>query len=803
MTSFVPALLAKLTLILAVGVIITVTLRSLSPSLRHLILFATLASGLALPLAMWMSPQWNVPVLLRSSSPPIPSVSAPTSRLTADDEQPNPFADSRVLRGVTNAPSSNSALTARAIDVAGAKPSVGAGSVVAQLPLLPLLWAMGFISVMGWLALGRIRLRSFAERSWPLDGSEWSVILDEEKRSAGLTKPVLLFSSSVVSTPLTWGSRAPVILLPEDALDWPEAHRRIVLRHELAHIARGDSFTQLVAGFICALYWFHPLVWIAERRLRAECERACDDTVVSLGTPPAEYAAHLLEVARSARAFGAPGFLSVAMARPSQLEGRLLAVLSESRRRVSLSRGARPATALLSALVLIPLAAFRAVPKADDSPRDGIASSTSNASTERFALAESTTSAIAASPDTTFQLSAPARSAGTLTLDLKTGGEVTITGWDKPQVFVSASLGGRDWRETEVSLQPLDGGARLESAYRVRSNAQSSRHSFEINVPRNYNVRISSAGGALSITGVDGTFTGLTGGGEINIQKANGEVDISTGGGKVHVSNSRLNGNVSTGGGIVTIEGVTGNLTGQSGSGPVIYTGSGGATIRSEDGVNIVGVHTPEPNVSVSIGSGSGSASISTTRGGTTTTTSISNDGGRGSGFGAAGIRMSSAGGAISLPAAPEGARVTTGGGGIRIGPSAGEVYASTGGGPIDIGPATGSVEAHTGAGDVTIELKGAGPHSVAVTSGKGQIVLVLPRDLDATLELETAYTDNFGHKTRIVSDQPLQTTETDTWDSSEGTPRRYVRARQTVGRGGGVIRVRTVNGNIVVTRKG
>ena len=101
----------------------------------------------------------------------------------------------------------------------------------------------------------------------------------------------------------------------------------------------------------------------------------------------------------------------------------------------------------------------------------------------------------------------------------------------------------------------------------------------------------------------------------------------------------------------------------------------------------------------------------------------------------------------------------------------------------------------------MTIELKGAGAHSVDVTSGKGQVVLVLPRDLDATLELESAYTDNLGHKTRIVSDWPLQTTETDNWDRSEGTPRRYVRARQTIGRGGSTIRVRTVNGNVVLHR--
>src|SRR5690349_4921947 len=96
-----------------------------------------------------------------------------------------------------------------------------------------------------------------------------------------------------------------------------------------------------------------------ERRLRAECERACDDQVVSLGTPAADYAAHLLEVARSARAFGAPGFLSVAMARPSQLEGRLLAVLNGSRRRFTASRRERLAAIGISLLVMVPLAAFR------------------------------------------------------------------------------------------------------------------------------------------------------------------------------------------------------------------------------------------------------------------------------------------------------------------------------------------------------------------------------------------------------------------------------------------------------------
>jgi len=383
MTPFVSALLIKLTLILSLGLVVVATLRSVSPSFRHLILYATLASCMALPFAMWMSPQWDVPVLPRSFSTAVSSLSGRPSELPAADRRSNPFAGSSVLRGITNAPPSNSALNARVIDAGAAQRTADTRRIlaaVALLPVVPVLWVVGFAAVIVWLAIGRIGLRRIAASAWPLDSSDWSGILDEERNYARVTKPVRLYLSSVVSTPLTWGSRAPVVLLPEDALDWPEEHRRIVLRHELAHVARGDSFTQLIAGFVCALYWFHPLVWIAERRLRAECERACDDNVVSLGTPAAEYAAHLLEVARSARAFGAAGFLSVAMARPSQLEGRLLAVLNESRRHVSLSRGARPAAALLAALVLIPLAAFRPVPKKDRPAGDAVASQVPKAS---------------------------------------------------------------------------------------------------------------------------------------------------------------------------------------------------------------------------------------------------------------------------------------------------------------------------------------------------------------------------------------------------------------------------------------
>ena len=105
--------------------------------------------------------------------------------------------------------------------------------------------------------------------------------------------------------------------------------------HELAHIKRRDCLTQAVAQIVCAMYWFNPIVWLAARRLRVERERACDDFVLAAGEKGADYAAHLLDIAQTVRHDRAPAIAGLAMARPSQLEGRLLAILNPAIRRSS------------------------------------------------------------------------------------------------------------------------------------------------------------------------------------------------------------------------------------------------------------------------------------------------------------------------------------------------------------------------------------------------------------------------------------------------------------------------------------
>jgi len=131
-----------------------------------------------------------------------------------------------------------------------------------------------------------------------------------------------------------------------------------VLLHELAHVERHDCFTQLIAQVACSIYWFNPLAWVAAHRMRVERELACDDRVIAAGAKASDYATNLLEVARSLRAPSFTSSSAIAMARPSQLSGRLLAVLDSGRNRRSVTRRIAFAAVVAAVAVSLPLAAL-------------------------------------------------------------------------------------------------------------------------------------------------------------------------------------------------------------------------------------------------------------------------------------------------------------------------------------------------------------------------------------------------------------------------------------------------------------
>lgn len=304
-------LLVKGTLLLAMAAACVLMLPRRAHALRHLVWVTSLGALLALPLFAVLP---GMPVAV-----PLGSLRVVDTYLS----DPAPMAlqeDAAVAMGERD----------RAIPF-------GVPVVLAALPLATA-WAAVAAAILLWLVIGRIALRRLLRRAERLsdeaglDGPRGPAWLGDVKRR------VALYRSDAVSMPMTWGLLQPVIVLPLESANWSEERRRVVLLHEFAHVCRRDSATQFMASVACALWWFHPLAWYAARRMRVEREHACDDMVLAAGTVPADYAAHLLDLARQYRAsFGAP-VLTLSMARPGQLEGRLLTVLAGPSGRVAPGR---------------------------------------------------------------------------------------------------------------------------------------------------------------------------------------------------------------------------------------------------------------------------------------------------------------------------------------------------------------------------------------------------------------------------------------------------------------------------------
>jgi len=103
-------------------------------------------------------------------------------------------------------------------------------------------------------------------------------------------------------SPAVCGLFGPVILLPRAlAEQLPPDQLRTVLLHELIHLRRGDPWLSLVQTLFQILYWWHPLLWLANARIRRAREEAVDDAVMLALEGNAEaYAPTLLQVARLA-----------------------------------------------------------------------------------------------------------------------------------------------------------------------------------------------------------------------------------------------------------------------------------------------------------------------------------------------------------------------------------------------------------------------------------------------------------------------------------------------------------------------
>lgn len=347
MNTLVIAIVVKASLLIGVAAAINLLLRRrTSAATRHLVWTLALSGVLLLPVLSVAVPTWGIPIHVKGAVPASMLTSVEAAEESPVATQAEPLA----------APAGSLALEAGDDDVSPAPlPRT------TSWPSLALLMYLAGVSLLGLnLALGRLALRRLVRDSAEVTDPEWVDLLRECESRMGVTQPVRLLRSLDRSMPMAFGLRTPTILIPAVADTWSEDRRRAVLLHELAHIERRDCFTQLLAAVTCAAYWMHPGVWWVAKRLRVERELACDDRVLSVGTVARDYAGHLLELAYSLGGYRSPA-LVVSMARPRQLEGRMLALLDVARNRVSPPLRARVIGFAAATMVVVPLAAAEAV----------------------------------------------------------------------------------------------------------------------------------------------------------------------------------------------------------------------------------------------------------------------------------------------------------------------------------------------------------------------------------------------------------------------------------------------------------
>lgn len=179
-----------------------------------------------------------------------------------------------------------------------------------------LLLAAGMLARLAWLGVGLWRLGRYRRHSLPLEpASPWGVEGD-------------LRISDEVASPVTFGWRHPVVLLPPQFPELEAGKQEAILCHEILHIRRRDWLVTLAEEVTRAMFWFHPAIWWLLGEIQLTREQAVDREVIELTKSRDEYVDALLLMAGAhARLDLAPAPLFL---RKRHLKQRVVSILKEA-----------------------------------------------------------------------------------------------------------------------------------------------------------------------------------------------------------------------------------------------------------------------------------------------------------------------------------------------------------------------------------------------------------------------------------------------------------------------------------------
>ena len=316
------------TVILGLALVGVRLARTCRAALRHVLLAAAFGVLLALPIASILVPS-------------VPIVQMPISTGKIASSPAVPFS-----RGLAS--------TADRVSAVSGRQAKSLSSRISMPVLLLAAWAAGVVLFLLPVFVGVWQVRALLRSGRPW--RQGQSLAQKLRENVPIHRRIEVLLHATVSGPGSCGVLRPMIVLPMDAQTWHEddLHRTIV--HELEHVRRRDWASQCLARAVCAFYWFHPLVWIAWRRLILEAERACDDAVLQRADATAY--AHQL-VALAGRMSTAPNRALTTLASRTDLAARVVAVLDNRQQRGQAGTFSLVLTGLVSVLLVTTISPLR------------------------------------------------------------------------------------------------------------------------------------------------------------------------------------------------------------------------------------------------------------------------------------------------------------------------------------------------------------------------------------------------------------------------------------------------------------
>ena len=143
------------------------------------------------------------------------------------------------------------------------------------------IWLGGVVGLGGLRMAGSWSFRRELRKARRVTDGRWSAVVADEVRVSEARPGVVCLETEAVEAPAICGWFRPHLLFPPGfAAKLTDDELRFVVRHELGHWRRRDLVAQALMQAALLLHWFNPLVWLAVRLARTDCELACDEFVL-------------------------------------------------------------------------------------------------------------------------------------------------------------------------------------------------------------------------------------------------------------------------------------------------------------------------------------------------------------------------------------------------------------------------------------------------------------------------------------------------------------------------------------------